>query len=212
MITKQDTILFQGDSITDCGRDQNASGPNDPAALGHGYAFFAAGRLLAQRPDDRLRIFNRGISGHRVPDLAERWDRDCIKLKPSLLSILIGVNDVWHQFNGTYRCTPTEFEDGYHTLIDRTRRELPEVKLVICEPFVLRCGVVDDKWFPIMDEFRAAACRQADVFGVPLVPFQKMFDEAVKKAPPEYWAADGVHPTIAGHWLMAKTWHEVVNK
>jgi len=206
-----DVVLFQGDSITDAGRDRGQeSKPNHVRALGDGYAFLIAAQLLAERPDAGLKVYNRGISGHKVFQLAERWDKDCLTLKPNLVSILIGVNDIWHTLNGNYQGTVDIYERAYRALLERTRRELPDVKLVICEPFVLRCGAVDDKWFPEFDRYRAAAQRVAQDFHTVFVPFQSMFDDAVQQAPPAYWAADGVHPTMAGAGRMAAAWLEVV--
>jgi lysophospholipase L1-like esterase len=210
-IHQGDVILFQGDSITDAGRDRNREGnANDARALGSGYAFMAAAQLLAARADAGLQIYNRGISGHKVFQLAERWDKDCLGLKPNLVSILIGVNDIWHTLNGKYEGTIAIYEKDYRALLERTQRELPDVKLVVCEPFVLRCGAVTDKWFPEFDGYRAAARRVATDFRVTFVPFQAMFDRAIKTAAPEYWARDGVHPTPAGASLMAKTWLDAV--
>lgn len=212
LIDKGDTILLQGDSITDAGRDRRREGnANDKGALGSGYAFLIASNLLAERADAGLKIYNRGISGNKVFQLADRWDKDCLALKPDLLSILIGVNDIWHTLNGQYNGTIEIYERDYRALLERTKRALPNVKLVICEPYVLRCGAVNEKWFPEFDGYRAAARRVATDFGALFVPFQSMFDEAVKKAPPAHWAADGVHPTMAGAYLMAQTWLAAVS-
>jgi lysophospholipase L1-like esterase len=208
-----DVVLFQGDSITDAGRDKNREGnANEGRALGSGYAFLLASRLLAERADAKLRIYNRGISGNKVFQLAERWDKDCLALKPSVVSILIGVNDIWHTLNGNYQGTVEIYEKDYRALLTRTQQALPGVRLVICEPFVLRTGAVTSKWFPEFDGYRAAARRIATEFHTIFVPFQTMFDQAVKIAPPEYWAGDGVHPTIAGAGLMTDTWLETVCK
>src|SRR5579864_8373098 len=97
------TILFQGDSITDAGRDRNQSAPNATGALGNGYPMLLAAMLLKQWPDLELRIFNRGISGNKVPDLQARWDSDTLSLKPDVLSILVGVNDYWHTRTHGYK-------------------------------------------------------------------------------------------------------------
>jgi lysophospholipase L1-like esterase len=202
-----DVILFQGDSITDTGRSREKEGAaNEQAGLGNGYASIAAAALLLDHPKADLRIFNRGISGNKVFQLSERWEKDCLSLKPNLLSILIGVNDIWHTLNGNYQGTAEIYERDYRALLERTRQTLPKVKLVICEPFVLRCGAVGDKWFPEFDHYRAAAKRVADHFHATFVPFQGMFNEAVKYAPPEHWAKDGVHPSSAGAALMAHAW------
>ena len=202
-----DVILFQGDSITDAGRSrEKASIPNEQAGLGSGYAWLAAGALLVDRPNDQLKIYNRGISGNKVYQLAERWESDCLELKPTLLSVLIGVNDIWHKLGGKYDGTIEVYERDYRALLDRTRKALPKVKFVVCEPFVLRCGAVDEKWFPEFDKYRAAAKRVAEAYHAIFVPFQTMFDQAIKFAPPEHWAKDGVHPSSAGASLMAHEW------
>ena len=203
-------ILFQGDSITDAGRDRDVADPNSPKGLGKGYAFLAASALLVDRPDDGLKILNRGISGNKVFQLAERWQADCLDLKPDVLSILIGVNDFAHMLKKDYDGTVETYETDYRALVKRTTDALPEVKLVICEPFVLLCGAVNDTWLPEFTKYCAAAKRVADEAGAVFVPFQTMFDEASKIAPPERWAADGVHPTPDGAALMAHAWRRAV--
>lgn len=215
LIAKHDVILFQGDSITDAGRSRDKGKTdvaNNQPGLGNGYVWLAASQLLVDRPADELRIFNRGISGHKVFQLAERWQADCLDLKPDLLSILIGVNDFWHTqdpklgYNGTVEI----YERDYHALVARTKQALPKVRLVVCEPFVLRCGAVKDSWLPEFAKYRAAAKRVADKHRATFVPFQAMFDAAAKFAPPEHWAADGVHPSGAGAALMAHFWLKAI--
>jgi len=166
--------------------------------------------MLVDRPEADLKLYNRGISGNKVYQLAERWQADCLDLKPDVLSILIGVNDIWHKLNGQYDGTVDVYEKDYRALVDRTQQALPKTKLVICEPFVLRCGAVGEKWFPTFDDYRAAARRVSDEAGATFVPFQEMFDRAIEYAPPEHWAGDGVHPTSAGAALMAHTWLRTV--
>lgn len=210
-ITPGANILFQGDSITDAGRSRDAAKsttPNNQPGLGNGYAWLAAAGLLVERPTDHLKFLNRGISGHKVFQLAERWQGDCLDLQPDLLSILIGVNDIWHSLDPKlgYKGTVEIYERDYHALIERTLKALPKIKLIICEPFVLRCGAVKDNWFPQFDEYRAAAKRVARQANATFVPFQTMFDFAVRFAPPEHWAGDGVHPSAAGAALMAHFW------
>jgi lysophospholipase L1-like esterase len=207
VVHDHDVILFQGDSITDMGRSrEKADVANEQPGLGNGYAWLAAAEILVDRPKSNLKIYNRGVSGNKVFQLAERWDTDCLALKPNVLSILIGVNDIWHKLNGKYEGTVQIYERDYRALIDRTRKALPRVKLVICEPFVLHCGSVNEKWFPEFDTYRAAARRVADSCRAVFVPFQSIFDEAVKYAPAAHWANDGVHPTPSGASLMAHEW------
>jgi lysophospholipase L1-like esterase len=213
LIAKNDVILFQGDSITDASRSREQAGAaNDPSAMGSGYAWLAAAALLVDHAKDDLKIYNRGVSGNKVFQLADRWQADCLDLKPNLLSILIGVNDIWHKLTGKYDGTVEIYERDYRALLERTRKALPKVKLVICEPFVLRCGSVNDKWFPEFDTYRVAARRVAESFHARFIPFQSMFDEAIKHAPPEHWARDGVHPTPSGASLMAHEWLRFVRE
>ena len=148
-------VLFQGDSITDAGRDKKGGSPNDAAGLGRGYPFLLGGALLADYPEKRLTVYNRGISGNKVPDLAARWQQDAIDLEPAILSILIGVNDIWHKLGGHYSGTVADYETGYRELLQRSLKELPGARIVVCEPFVLRCGAVNESWFPEFDQRRA---------------------------------------------------------
>jgi len=203
-------ILFQGDSITDCGRDRAATEPNRANALATGYPLLIAAELLRARPEANLRIFNRGVSGNTVPDLDARWQTDALDLRPDILSILIGVNDIWHKLNGTYTGTVEQYESGYAALLDRTKQALPLVRLVVLEPFVLRTGAVADAWFPEVDLRRAAAARVAERAGATFVPLHGLFEQLAREAPPAYWAADGVHPTVAGHGVIARAWLDTV--
>ena len=209
-LPKGTTILFQGDSITDAGRDKKNQIANQQKALGAGYAWMAASHLLIKNPQLNLTIHNRGISGNKVHQLANRWDKDCLDLKPDILSIMIGVNDIWHGLNGKYEGTVKTYEDDFLNLMERTRKALPKTQFVICEPFVLRCGAVNEKWFPEFDRYRAAARKVADQNNATFVPFQSMFDEAVQYAPPKHWAGDGVHPSSHGASLMAHFWTQSV--
>lgn len=210
---ENDVFLFQGDSITDAGRGRYASDRkiNKFDSLGQGYANMISCQLMGIHAERRPQCFNNGISGNKVPDLQARWQKDTIDLQPQVLSILIGVNDFWHTLNGKYDGTVEQYETGFTELLAQTREALPKTVLVICEPFVLRCGAVNETWFPEFDERRAAAKRVAEGAGAIWVPFQTMFEEATasEATPPSYWAGDGVHPTLAGHALMARTWLEV---
>ncbi|SHL42974.1 Lysophospholipase L1 [Chitinophaga jiangningensis] len=210
-LKKDYTILFQGDSITDVGRKRDADAANNGAALGGGYAFLAASELLWQHPDKNLSIYNRGISGNKVYQLAERWDADCINLKPNVLSILIGVNDYWHKHNGKYDGSSKVYRDDYDKLLDRTKQKFPDLQLIIGEPFAVK-GVkaVDDTWYPEFNEYRAAAKEIADKYKASFIPYQAIFDKAVQSAPASYWTGDGVHPSLAGARLMAQAWLDCV--
>lgn len=204
-------ILFQGDSITDASRNRAQPEPNRPTALGTGYPLLLASALLADHPRRNYQVFNRGISGNKVPDLQARWDADAIALKPDILSILIGVNDIWHKLNGQYAGTTASYESGFTALLEDTRRRLPGTRLVILEPFVLRVGAVNDRWFPEFTDRQAAAARVARRAGAIWVPLQGVFDRLARQAGPAHWAADGVHPTPAGHEVIADRWRRAVD-
>jgi len=199
-------VLFQGDSITDCGRDRTVATANAAGALGTGYPLLVAAAALAAHPDRGLRFYNRGVSGNKVPDLAARWAADTVALAPDVLSILIGVNDFWHKLGGGYTGTVEDYEHQYTALLDDTRRALPRTRLIVLEPFALRCGAVDNRWFPEFDARRAAAARVAQRAKATFVPLQQVFDDLARKSTPQYWAADGVHPTPAGHTVIAAQW------
>lgn len=204
MIMKNMTILFQGDSITDCGRSREPAGANQ--GLGNGYVCLTAAKLRALYPEADISILNRGISGNRIVDLYARWKVDCINLRPDVLSILIGVNDTWHKFNHDNGVEPIRYERFYRELLEWTKTALPNIKLILGEPFVLPFGAVDKTWLPEINERRAIVKQLADKFATAFVPFQTIFDNASIKAVPEYWLVDGVHPTLAGHELMSAAW------
>lgn len=210
-LSKGNVILFQGDSITDAGRNREDNAPNSSRALGSGYAMLASATMLEKYASNDLKIYNKGISGNKVFQLAERWEKDCLELKPDVLSILIGVNDIWHKLNGQYNGTPEIYRKDYIALLERTKKALPGVKLIICEPYAVK-GVkaVDDKWYPEFYEYQKAAREIADQFGGIFVPFQKVYDEAQKRSPGSYWTPDGVHASFAGAKLMANAWLEAL--
>ncbi len=210
MISANSTILFQGDSITDASRNRELTGPNVPSALGSGYVNLLAAHLLRTRPADKLRIYNRGISGHRVVDLYARWKVDTIALEPNVLSILIGINDTWHEFMSGNGVEPARYETIYRLMLAYTRQQLPGVQLVLCEPFYLPTGVIQEAWIAEIRERQQIVQRLAGEFSATFVPFQTALDDAQQHAPPAHWAADGVHPTPAGHRVLASCWYEAV--
>jgi lysophospholipase L1-like esterase len=206
-LLKDQLILFQGDSITDSERNKEDTAFNTARNLGSGYPMLAGAAILNKYEALNLKIYNKGISGNKVFQLAERWDKDCLDIKPDVLSILIGVNDIWHKLDGKYDGTPEIYRNDYIALLERTKKALPNVKLIVCEPFAVK-GVkaVDDKWYPEFYEYQKAAKDIAKQFSAVFIPFQSVYDEAQKRAPGSYWTGDGVHPTLAGAQLMAKAW------
>jgi lysophospholipase L1-like esterase len=211
VISKDDVILFQGDSITDAGRKKDKTNANQASALGSGYAMITASALLYEYADKNLKIYNKGVSGNKVYQLADRWDNDTLNLKPNVLSILVGVNDFWHTLVNGYKGTIKTYSDDFRALIDRTKQSLPDVKLIIGEPYaVIGVKSVDEKWYPAFDDYRKAAREIAESYGAVFIPYQSIYDKAQKLAPGAYWTVDGVHPTLAGARLMAHAWMETV--
>ena len=209
-LAENDVILFQGDSITDTGRDRKTTDPNNQNGLGGGYAFLAASDLLHNNPAKNLQIFNRGVGGNKVYQLAESWDKDALDLKPDVLSILVGVNDYWHTLSFGYKATIDTYRKDYRALLLRTKDQLPDVKLIIGEPFAIIGTAVTEAWFPAFNEYRVVARELASEFNAAFVPYQSVFDRALKVAPGSYWCPDGVHPSVAGAALMAEAWLKTV--
>ncbi|MDR0348786.1 MAG: SGNH/GDSL hydrolase family protein [Tannerella sp.] len=203
-------ILFQGDSITDCGRDKSNNVCNTIEQLGNGYALFTATQLLKIHADKQLKIYNRGISGNKVYQLRERWEMESLAFHPDVLSILIGVNDYWHTLSHGYKGTLEIYETDLRNLLKYTKGKLPHVQLILCEPFAIKGGSAIDepKWFPMFDDYRQVLKQIASDFNAVFVPFQSAFDSAMKIAPARYWATDGVHPDLPGRQLMADVWLE----
>ena len=197
------TIVFQGDSITDAGRSYD----NDEKR-GIGYPLLVTAGLGFCEPQT-YRCLNRGVSGDRIVDLYARIKRNCINLRPDYLSILIGVNDVWHELGSQNGVATEKYERIYRMMIDEIRAALPQVKIMILEPYVTHGSATDPQWDAFYGDVRehaAAAERVAADNGIPFVPLQSVFDGALEKAPATWWTQDGVHPTPYGHALIAKAW------
>lgn len=206
LFAKGARVLFQGDSITDMARGRTAD-PNH--ILGHSYVFLIAAKQGATFPDQAVTFINRGVSGNEVGNLATRWDADALELKPDVLSILIGVNDVGHALRKNEPVSIETYEKIYDEMLARTIAALPKVRLVLCEPFIAPGKSPGDRfeeWRAAITAMQGVVARLAKKYRAPVVHFQKTFDDAFKRAPVEYWIWDGVHPTYAGHQLLADEW------
>jgi lysophospholipase L1-like esterase len=207
------SFLFQGDSITDGNRSRDMDWNH---VLGHGYAYLIAARLWYQFPPKRFQFYNRGVSGNQLTDLARRWEPDALALKPDLVSILVGVNDVQNAVYGNKNSTVPDFEKNFRALLSRTKQQLPAVELVICEPFILPVGRVKEKWSDFYREISArqeVTKRMAEDYKAIYVPLQDRFNQETEKFPPAvYWSWDGIHPMPNGHELIAVEWIRQVSK
>ena len=195
------TFVFQGDSITDADRSRN----NDDYR-GNGYPTMVAGDLGYKYPG-QFRFLNRGVSGDRIVDVNARIKRDLINLKPDYLSILIGINDVWHELGGNRNGVANpKYYRTYCEIIEEVLTMCPGVKIFILEPFVLKAAATENEWGVFQSEtaLRAASARAvAEKYGLTFVPLQEKFDAMCEKAEPSYWLLDGVHPSAMGHQLIA---------
>jgi len=197
------TILFQGDSITACHRNES-----DPADLGQGYVMLAA-RALEKKYPGQFRVVNRGVSGDRVTDLYERRQQDILDVKPDFISILVGVNDVWYEKTTGEGVDAQTFMNVYGRLLRQIRKELPDVKILLMEPFLNEGEATreDIEWFECEVAMRSEAvqllCAKHDVAFLSL-----QFDlyDLEEDKPAGHWTLDGVHPTLNFHQYMADKW------
>ena len=194
------TILFQGDSITDAGRKRKSY-----EALGEGYAMMTAAWVSASHPEYGARFINRGISGNRIRDLRNRWIKDCLDLKPNLVSILVGINDALGKPFWKEPTSVESFQSDYEYVLEQTRCD-SEIQIVLLEPFLLCSN----------DNYAETRCNLTPIIGVVrelskefktlLIPLNDIFVKAASVKNPCYWSLDGVHPTLAGHALIAQSW------
>ncbi len=204
LLQPNDHVLFYGDSITDCGRNSGVNG-----GLGTGYAALCAAQLLARFPQWNLSFTNRGISGNRVCDLEARLQNDVLALKPTLVSILIGINDTWRRYDSGNVSPLDEFHASYRRILASLRQNL-DAAVIICEPFLLPIPEDRRTWREDLDP-RITVCRDlAREFSLPFVPLDGLFAAASTRAPLEYWLPDGVHPSLAGHAFIADHWIKTV--
>lgn len=205
-------LLFIGDSITDMKWGRNEKDRNH--YLGHSYVYLIAARLGADLPEARLQFFNRGKSGNKVSDLKARWQRDAVDMKPDVLSVLVGVNDVPRGADRNF--SSKRWEADYRDLLGRSRRANPGLKLVLLDPFVLRVTRLKEAgtwshWRGTVDRQGRIVARLAAEFEAVHVRMQEIFDRAAEETGPEHWIWDGVHPLPQGHELIAREWLRAVS-
>lgn len=201
-------ILFQGDSITDAGRNTDNG---STISIGQGYAMLATASLSRQYPE-QYEFINTGISGNRIVDIYQRIKCDFWNLKPHFYSLLIGVNDVLHEAAHQNGVEAERFQNVYRMLLRDTKQMLPNLKIILMEPFVLKGEQTEPYWEYVKDEVekrREIVKEMAEEFQTGFVPLQEKFEEMSQKGNSAVWIADGVHPTPAGHQLIAEEWLRV---
>jgi lysophospholipase L1-like esterase len=202
-LTRGQTIVFTGDSITDAHRDHPAYRP-----FGYGYVNFVANLLLAKYPELDLRIINTGISGDTVRDLESRWERDCIAHRPDVLSVLIGINDIWGCYAEPGMLATAVYSDEYEStcrqLLSRAKEQC-NCQLVLMEPFMF-CDDPTNEMFKALGEYIRIIRNLARKRDAVLVPLQSEIDEQIKDTAPEKWSSDSVHPYVWAHAWIAQHW------
>ena len=199
------TLLLQGDSITDCGRITSGGAGYPKDLWGPGYAGMIATQLMGDQPG-KWEVINRGISGNRIVDLYARWRIDALNFRPDIISMLIGVNDTGHEICNHNGVEVPRYDMIYRMIMDWTLEANPETKFVLMEPFVFPMGNVNDEWIKDVNLRRDVVRKIAEDYKQIFVPLQNVFDAALNEAPQDYWIADGIHPTPAGHRLIQKEW------
>lgn len=199
------TLLFQGDSITDCGRITSGGAGYPKDLWGPGYAGMIATQLMGDQPG-KWEVINRGISGNRIVDLYARWRIDALNFRPDIISMLIGVNDTGHEICNHNGVEVPRYDMIYRMIMDWTLEANPETKFVLMEPFVFPMGNVNDEWIKDVNLRRDVVRKIAEDYNQIFIPLQSIFDAALKDAPQEYWMSDGIHPAPAGHRLIQKEW------
>ena len=208
-------LLFQGDSITDMKWGRNEKDRNH--YLGHSYVFMLAGQLGVDLPHAKLDFYNRGMSGHKVSDLRKRWQKDAVNMKPDVLTILIGTNDVGMGIRHPDRAvTPAAFEADYRAILNASRQANPALRLVLMDPFVLPTGPLKhpSAYKPrreATDALRLVVAKLAKEYNAVHIPLQDIFDGAAQGTTPEHWMWDGIHPLPQGHALIAREWLKAVS-
>lgn len=221
-------VLFIGDSITDGNWGGGNAKPSSERSLwdmnhiyGHGFMFLCAAHYMSEYPKYEYEFFNRGISGNSLYDLEKRWKEDVLDIKPDVLSVLVGINDIIGYQHGD-KSSPFDFDawnEKYRELLDKARQENPNLKIVLSSPFVTLTGKMSgnadfEKYDLMVKRCTTIVEKIAQDYDAIYLPYQKMFDSILKTTPTTqsaYWIWDGIHPTAAGHQRMANMWIKQVD-
>ncbi|UFU05911.1 SGNH/GDSL hydrolase family protein [Ruania halotolerans] len=188
------TILMTGDSITDCSRDRS-----DLRSLGEGYAALVAADLAHER------VINTGIGGNRVVDLQARWEEDVLAHAPTVLSVMIGINDTWRRYDSDDPTSAQAYEAGYRALLTRTTAA-GVARIILIEPFLLPVREEQWAWREDLDPKIQVVRRLAAEFGTEYLATDGPLTQTAARTAPDFLAHDGVHLTPVGHRLLADLW------
>ena len=198
-------ILFQGDSITDAGRDKR-----NYHDMGNGYPKYTSAMIAEAFPDTEIEFINFGIGGNRTCQLFDRLYADGIAFEPEIISILIGINDIWHRHGGSrIETTDEQIATNYRAILTRLRKQT-NAKIVMLSPYLLDSEDKED-WRPELDRILPIIRSLADEFADAYVPLDELFEEALKTQPePKYYSPDGVHPNENGARFIGKHYFEAI--
>ena len=205
-IAPNSKLVLIGDSITDAGRDPSGEAtPWGAPGHGHGYVNLIEGWLGATRPQDRVRLINRGISGNTVRDLKNRWQTDVLDLKPDWLSVMIGVNDIWRQFDTPLRVEGHVYIEEYtRTLEELVAKTRPNLKgLLLGTPHLIEPNKADPMR-KMINDYSAVVRDIAKKHDCIFVDVQAAFDEVMIHTHPMTLAWDRIHPNTTGHMIIAR--------
>lgn len=209
-VKPDDTILFIGDSVTESGRDHS-----NGMDLGKGFPLMVATYLQTHHPKKILTFYNRGVGGEKLRDLKKRWEKDCLDLNPDIVSLMIGVNDTWHNAGRFTTATPEElrrFEADYRFLL-KSLHQRTDARVILMEPFVMPYPKDRINWREDLQARIEIVRKMAREYHTELIPLDGLLYEAGIKDEFEYYTgADGVHPTIAGHGFIAQAWLDRIEK
>ncbi len=197
------TVLFQGDSVTDCSRDRSIESGME--CLGEGYPMVFAEIYNTLFPDNKVKFVNRGVSGDRTNNLLERYEKDFKAVNPDFISIMIGINNTWRNFDGQEDyCSAERFESEYEELLAKIKADLPDAKILIIEPFAFTAHPERNTWQEDLDGKRDATRRLAFKYADWFIPMYEIMTKASETEFDMYeLSADGVHPCATGHSLIA---------
>lgn len=208
-----EVVLFQGDSITDGGRGRNQEDLNH--VMGHGYAYSVGAKMHLDNIEKGIKTYNRGVSGNRIADIYGRWMEDCINLKPTMLSVLVGINDAGFYYSCGCETDEKRYEKIYRLMLDEATESNPDICLVIMEPFVGEYFEDEKHKKALQDgvaKIRPVCAKLAQEYNAAFVPLQELMDEYQKKTEPKNVIWDGIHPTVLGHEIITRQWIKCVSE
>ncbi len=200
LFKSNEVILFQGDSVTDCGRHRD-----NYYHLGDGYVQQIQNYLTKHHASLNLKLINRAVGGDLLRNMQDRLTEDCLVLNPDWVCILIGINDTWRHYSGVETTSAQQFENMYRNVLTQIKAQT-EANLILCEPFVLPVTADQEAWFDDLNPKVDVIKKLVNEFEAIYVPYGDVFKVSLDRNQAAYYAADGVHPTPTGHKLMAKTW------